>query len=373
MIYLDHHAATPLTPGVIEEIAAAHQHAWANPSSVHVAGRASRALLERARERIARAIGSAPADVVLTGGGTEACNLGIFGLVEPGPPGHVVASSIEHPAVTEAVRGLEARGWRVTWLGAPFGRGIAPDELDAALEPDTRLVALQWVNHETGTVLPVSEYGVICRERRVRLFVDATQALGKLVVDVRALGADAAAFASHKIGGPAGAGALWVRRGLDPLPLLVGGEQERGRRAGTPDVIAQVGFGAACARLLQRLDEQPRLAGLRDRLEAELIGLGAERNAPESERVATATNLYFAGRRTDVLVAALDVEGVAASSGAACSSGKSEPSPVLLAMHADEPARANASIRFSFGPENVETDVDFTVDCLQRILGRRGR
>jgi cysteine desulfurase len=392
VIYLDHHAATPILPSVQREMLEAQAHAWANPSSVHAAGRASRALLERARERIAEAIGARPADLVLTAGGTEACNLAIFGAAtfasaeRAGPSmraaderdgrvaGELLGTRIEHPAVAEALRALATRnGWQLTWLD--IARGVAPsaDLFARTLGPNSRLAALQWVNHETGTLLPVAAYAAACRARGVLSFVDATQALGKVPVDVEALGADYVAFAAHKIGGPAGAGALWVRRGVPLESLSIGGSQERGRRAGTPDVLAQVGFGAACEALETRLADQPRIARLRDRLEASLIELGAKRNAADGERVATAANLYFPGRRSDVLIAALDLEGLAASSGAACSSGKSEPSPVLLAMHPDEPDRATSSIRLSFGPETSEIDVDFAINCIRRVLARSAR
>jgi cysteine desulfurase len=398
VIYLDHHAATPLLPAAARAMEEVRSQAWANPSSVHGAGRASRALLERARDRVAAAIGAAPADLVLTAGGTEACNLGVIGGAlaavgggaasspsstrdggsAPGvAAGWISATRIEHPAVTEAISSLAARfGFGVRWIDVP--RGVAPraDALDLALDEAAAagcLAILQWVNHETGTVLPVRDYAARCRARGVRLFVDATQALGKIPVDVEALGADYVAFASHKVGGPAGAGALWVRRGAPLESLSLGGAQERGRRAGTPDVVAQVGFGAACENLAARLGAQARIAALRDRIEATLLELGAVRNADAGERVSTVTNVWFPSLRSDVLVAALDVEGVAASSGAACSSGKSEPSPVLLAMHPDEPQRATGSIRFSFGPETSETDIDFAITAIRKVLTRQRR
>lgn len=350
-------------------MADAEAHAWANPSSVHTAGRASRALLERARERIARAIHAAPADLVLTGGGTEACNLGVFGAAE-GAVGSFISTRIEHPAVTEPLRELERRSWRATWIETPGGAAPDPSALAALLASKPTLAAIQLVNHETGTVLPAAAYTARCRALGVRVFVDATQALGKLPVDVEALGADYVALAAHKIGGPAGAGALWVRRGAPLASLSVGGSQERGRRAGTPDTRAQVGFGVACAVLEERLADQPRIGRLRDRLEAALLGLGARRNADRGERVATVTNVWFPGLRSELLVAALDVEGVAASSGAACSSGKSEPSPVLLGMHPGEPERADSSVRFSFGPETTESDIDFAVSAIRKVLAR---
>jgi cysteine desulfurase len=273
--------------------------------------------------------------------------------------------------VSAALRALEASARaRCHWLAVPSGLPPDAETFAAALGPTTHLAAMQWVNHETGTVLPVADYAARCRERGVRLFVDATQALGKLPVDVQALGADLVALASHKIGGPAGAGALWVRRGTELASLLLGGSQERGRRAGTPDVLAQVGFGAACVQLPERLASQPRLGQLRDRLEAHLLELGAIRNASAGPRVATVTSCSWPSQRADILLAALDVEGLAASSGAACSSGKSEPSAVLLAMHPDEPSRAGTSTRFSFGPETTDMHIEFAMDALSRVHAR---
>jgi cysteine desulfurase len=232
------------------------------------------------------------------------------------------------------------------------------------------LVAVQWVNHETGTVLPVGEYAALCRRAGVPLFVDATQAAGKLPIDVRALGADLLALASHKLGGPAGAGALWVRRGLDVAPLVRGGAQERGRRAGSPDVTSAVGFGAACDVLSGRLAAQRALASLRERTEAQLRELGGVINAARGPRAATVTNASFAGRRGSELVAALDLEGVCVASGAACSSGLDQPSPVLLAMHSEQPWRASAALRLSFGPETTDREAETAVAALRRVLSR---
>jgi cysteine desulfurase len=198
----------------------------------------------------------------------------------------------------------------------------------------------------------------------------ATQAAGKLAIDVRTLGADLLALASHKLGGPAGAGALWVRRGLELEPRTVGGAQERGRRAGSPDVAGAVGFGAACAALPERIAAQPALAALRERVEARLREMGAVVNGALGPRAATVTNASFAGRRGSELVAALDLEGVCAASGAACSSGLDQPSPVLLAMHSDEPWRATAALRLSFGPETSEAEAEAALGALRRVLAR---
>lgn len=370
-VYLDHHAATPIDPRVRAALAEPDALAWANPSSVHAEGRKSRALLERARAQLAQAIGAADADVVWTSGGTEACNLGVHGMLAARERAHVVTTAVEHPAVAEPLRSLEQRGViRVTRLALPEGRAPEPDALLEALSEPTALCALQWVNHETGTILPVERYAAVCRERGVPCFVDATQAFGKLPLSIEALGADLVALASHKIGAGAGAGALWVRRGLDLQPLSHGGSQERGRRGGTPDVRAAVGFGVASSLIGERLSDMPRLARLRDRLELGLLQLGAVRNAAAGPRVATCSNVYWPGRRSDALVPALDLEGVAISAGSACSSGTGEPSPVLLAMHPEESERAQASTRFSFGREVGEIDVDFALDRCARVVAR---
>jgi cysteine desulfurase len=372
VIYLDHHAATPLCAAARVAMAEAMDHAWANPASVHGAGRKARALLERARAQVAAAVGADPVELILTSGGTEACNLGIRGAGVDG--GHIVTTAIEHPAVTKAVArcAIECDA-TVSVLSVPEGDPPSAEQLRAELRPDTRLVAVQWVNHETGTVLPVGEYARACRQARVPLFIDATQALGKLPCELRALGADLVAFAAHKIGGPAGAGALWVRRGFELEPLLEGGAQERGLRAGSPDLLSAVGFGAACTQLASRLAAQPRLSELRERAELATAELGAAINGTAATRVATACNASFSGARGDELVAALDLEGVQVASGAACSSGLSAPSPVLRAMYPSEPWRAESALRLSFGPETTETELENAIVSLAKVLARARR
>jgi len=366
VIYLDHHAAAPAPDAVRHAMEEAAAVAWANPSSTHAAGRASRQLLEAAREDVAESIGAAAADVVLTGGGTEACNLGIRGLAAGRD--RVVTSQVEHPAVAESVRRLGNEGREVIALSVAEGRPPGPDELAPYLGPKT-LVAIQWVNHETGTTFPIHEYAKACRERQARLFIDATQALGKVRVDVGALGADAVAVAAQKIGGPAGAGACWVRRGLEVEPLLDGGSQERGRRPGTPDTLSMVGFGAACRLTETRLRQQPRLTELRDRIESRLLPLGCVLNGG-APRTGTVSNLSFRGWKGPLLVAALDMEGVCLSTGAACSSGLQEPSAVIRAMYPDEQWRAGSAVRISLGIETTEPDIETASQTFQRVLAR---
>ena len=368
MIYLDHHAAAPTPDPVRQAMHEAAAAAWANPSSTHAAGRAARQLLEMAREDVATSIGAEAADVVLTGGGTEACNLGLRGLARS--RSRVLTSQVEHPAVAESVRRLGAEGREVISLRVAGGRPPSGDELAAHLGPNT-LVAIQWVNHETGTVFPIHEYAEACRERDALLFVDATQALGKVPVDVGALRADAVAVAAVKIGGPAGAGACWVRRGLTLEPVLAGGSQERGRRPGTPDTLSMVGFGAACRLTVHRLAQQAQIARLRDSLENELLQLGAVPNGV-APRTGTVSNLSFRSWKGPLLAAALDLEGICLSTGAACSSGLEEPSAVIRAMYPDEQWRAGSAVRISLGMETTERDIETASQAFQRVLAREG-
>lgn len=367
MIYLDHHAAAPVPPGVQEAMSEASSIAWANPSSVHQAGRASHRLLETARDQIAAAIGATPADLVITGGGTEACNLGIRGLAEGRT--RVVTTEVEHPAVAQTVRQLERTGGlEAIRLSARDGQAPAPEELASHLGPST-LVAIQWVNHETGLRFPVEDYATACQEHGAGLFVDATQALGKVSIDVESLGADAVALAAHKVGGPAGSGACWIRRGVELSLVTGGGAQERGRRPGTPDVASAVGFGAAAALTAHRLERQEAIGALRNRIELQLVELGGVPNRSEP-RVATVCNLSFRDWKGAVLVAALDVEGVCVSAGAACSSGLQAPSEILLATYPDAQWRAGSAVRISLGIETTDEDIDQALLAFRRVLAR---
>jgi cysteine desulfurase len=368
VIYLDHHAATPPAPGVSEAVASAQASAWANPSSVHAAGRAARALLEGTRREVASALGARAADVVLTGGATEACNLALRGIAQA-RPGRVITSAVEHPAVRETCRKLAEAGHELVELEVPRGIPFGTEQLAEALAGGAALVAVQWVNHETGAVLPIERYAEVCAAAGVPLVVDACQALGKLAISGDKIAA--LIVAAAKIGGPAGAAALLLDRGVEVSPWIHGGAQERGRRPGTQDVASHAGFGAALRELPGRLAAMPRLASLRDRLEEACIALGAVVNG-EGPRVATVTNVSFRGWRGDQLVAALDLEGLCASSGAACSSGVGEASPVLLAMYAAERWRAESALRLSLGPEVTASDVDEAIAVLRRVVPRGG-
>lgn len=360
-LYFDHHASAPVDPRVRAAMESARAAAWANPSSPHAPGRAARRLVEEARERIAAAVGASPADVVLTSGGTEACNLAVLG----GADGPILATPIEHHAIAAACAQRDVR-----WLEMPDGRPPAPDALPL---DGVSALAVQLANHETGTVFPVAEYAARARAAGVRTVVDAVAALGKLPLDVVELGAHAVALGSIKIGGPPGAGALWIARDAPLAARQLGGAQERGRRAGTPDVLALVGFGVAASLVAERLAAMPSIAGRRDRLERELVALGAVVNGADAPRVATVTDVSFAGWKGPRLVAALDLEGLYVSAGAACSSGVDEPSRVVAALAPDEPWRAEAAIRFSLGPDTSDRDVDDALAIVARVLHRKLR
>lgn len=372
MIYLDHHAATPLSHEAREAQVQAQARGWANPQSVHAAGRAARSLLEQARAQVAGAIGAKAADVVFTSGGTEACNLALFGLLPPEriAGASIVTTGIEHPAMGAAVKRWADAGAKVKLLDVLAGRAPDAETFAASLDQDTTLAVIQWVNHETGTLLPIADYARVAAERSVPLVVDACQAFGRVPIDVHALGVSALVVAASKVGGPKGAGALWIERCRELSPFFAGGAQEKGRRPGTPDVVGLAGFGGAAQHIAQRIERMSEVARLRDKLEQGAVALGGVVNASAGPRVASVTNLSFRGWRGEHLVAALDIEGVCASSGAACSSGLGAPSPVLLAMHPDEPWQAESALRMSLGPETTEDEVERALVVLQRVLAR---
>lgn len=365
-IYLDYAAGAPLLLEAREAMVEATAH-WANPSSAHALGRASRAICEQARVHVAGSIGAKAADIIFVSGGTEACNLGIDGLMNSSH--RIVTTAIEHPAVDEVLKDAESRGVEMVRLPCAGGQPPTIDAFAQAIR-SADLAVVQWVNHETGVVLPVEAYAAVCAERRVPLFVDAIAAHGRVPIDVDRLNASALALSGFKIGGPAGVGALWVRRGIDLAPQLRGGQQERGRRAGTPSPVAIAGYGAAARLLDARWDSADALAELGARLEQGLVALGAKINGAGGERVGTIVNASFVGWRSASLVAALDLEGICVSAGPACSSGVESPSVTISEMHSNEPERAASALRFSLGPSTTRESIDRSLHVLQRILPR---
>ncbi|HZI61818.1 MAG TPA: cysteine desulfurase family protein [Pyrinomonadaceae bacterium] len=381
-IYLDHSATTPVDPRVAAAMARALTENYGNPSSVHGFGQQARAAVDRARREVAALIGAKPNEIVFTSGGTEANNLAIRGLCEAAADygRHIVTSAIEHPSVRGVCDALEKRGWEITRLPVYDNGIVRLEDVNAAIRPDTVLVTLMWANNEIGTIQPIREVGDLIRERRgaqggqrhLWFHTDAVQAAGRLSLNVDEVGCDLLSMSAHKLYAPKGIGALYVRRGVRLAVQNVGGHQERERRAGTENVPAIVAFGEAAK--LAREEMYERVAhdsALRDRFESrvkQLIG-DVVMNGDREHRLSHLSNISFRFIEGEGLLINLDLEGVAVSTGSACSSGTLEPSPVIRALGvSDEVARG--SIRFSFGKNNTEADVDYVVDVLSRAVER---
>lgn len=379
MIYLDWNATTPPHPDVIEAMAQAQRGSWANPASVHGPGRLARARLDDAREALAALTGYHPRDVVLTSGGTEANNLALtsaFSCLGGGGGGVLVLSHLEHPSVVRTAEALAARGVTLGWARPDASGVVTPEAVADALEASTqvegpRLVALQSANHETGVIQPVAEVAALCARRGALLHVDAVQAVGKLSPEAWT-GADSISVAAHKIRGPKGIGALITRPGLPVAPLLRGGSQERGLRPGTVDPVACAGLAAAAHRAVGGVARYAALASLRDALEAALLALAPAvvRNGTAA-RLPHVSNLSWPGWRGDELCAALDLEGIAVSSGSACSAGTAEPSPVITAVAGE--ARARGAVRASLGEDTTPADVAAAISAYERVISRAPR
>ena len=375
-VYLDNNATTPVLPEVLEAMRPYYAEHFGNASSIHHHGQETRAAVERARESVARLLGCRPAEVVFTSGGTEADNLAIFGLVRPGD--HVITSTIEHHAVLNSCKQLQERGVEVTSIPVSGKCLVDPDDVRRALRPHTKLVTIMMANNETGVIQPVEEIGKICSEADVYFHTDAVQAASKIPIRVKDIGCDLLSISGHKFHAPQGVGALFVRKGTILEPLFYGGSHERSRRAGTENVAGIVGLGKAADIALKGLDrgEDHETAALRDRLEQTILDQvesagvnGAGLNGERTPRVPNTTNIYFDYIEGEALVIALDLKGLAVSTGAACSSGAIEPSHVLTAMGL-RPDRARASLRFSLGKQNTADDVAFAEQLVPASVER---
>jgi len=364
--YLDYNATCPPLEAALDAQLEAARQACGNPSSLHWAGRNARRALDDARDALAAHVGAESGSVVFTSGGTEANNLAISGYCATQKPGHIITTAIEHPAVLQPVDRLEEAGWQVTRLRPARNGAISSDDVASAMRDDTRLVAVMAANNETGVVQPVAEIGAMCRARGIMFLVDAVQVLGKSRVSLRDWQADFISLSAHKIGGPRGVGALIVRRGVSLREIAPGGGQERKRRSGTENVPGIAGFAAVLGGI-----DFASLAGIRDAFEAALVaqipdavifGQGAQRTPNTSM-------FCVPGLDGETLLMQLDLAGFAVASGSACSSGKREPSHVLLAMGATQ-EQARSSIRVSFGPANSIEDATALVSELGRIRQR---
>jgi cysteine desulfurase len=372
-IYFDHNATTPVDPAVAEIVGRVMAEDFGNASSVHHFGQRAKALIDDARSSVAALVGAEPSEVVFTSGGTESDNFALRGVaeaLEPTGRRHLVASSIEHEAVLNTLKALARRGWRTTLLPVPVSGIVQPAALDEALADDTAIVSVMHANNEIGTIQPVEELARIAHARGALFHTDAVQSVGKIPVDVRRLGIDLLSLSAHKFNGPKGVGALWIKRGARVTAILTGGKHERNRRAGTENVPAIAGLGVAARLAAQKLDgEAARVAALRDRLEEGILSRvpGTTVNGAREPRVPNTTNNSFDSVEAESLLIALDLEGVAVSTGSACSSGALEPSHVLRAMGLPAPRTQN-SIRFSLGAGNTNADVDFVVSKLPAIV-----
>jgi cysteine desulfurase len=372
-VYFDYNATTPPAAEVTEAVARATREQFGNASSVHYFGQQAKAVVDHARSAVAALVNGDPSEVVFTSGGTESDNFAIRGAaeaLEPTGRRHLIASAIEHEAVLNTLKALARRGWRTTLIPVDQKGGVSPDRLRELITDDTALVSVMHANNEIGSIQPIAELAAIAHERGALMHTDAVQSAGKIPVDVRALGVDLLSLSAHKFNGPKGAGALWVKRGARMQPILTGGKQERGRRAGTENVPALAGLGVAARLAANKLAaEGVRVGGLRDRLEAGILGTvpGAVVNGAPSPRVPNTTNISFNQIEAESLLIALDLEGIAVSTGSACSSGTLEPSHVLRAM--GFPAhRTQNSLRFSLGLFSTEEEVDRVIAVLPRLV-----
>ncbi|HEX8410343.1 MAG TPA: cysteine desulfurase family protein [Thermoanaerobaculia bacterium] len=366
-IYLDNNATTAIHPDVLSTLEGALRDTFGNASSIHREGQAARRLIEHARESVAHLVGATARDVVFTSGGTESNNAAIFGAVSPSERSHIVTSQIEHPSVAEAFRELERRGHEVTWLAPSRSGEVAAASVIEALRDDTRLVAVMLANNETGVVQPLAEIGAACRARGVHLHVDAVQAAGKIPIRVDDLGCDTLALSAHKLHAPKGIGALYVRRGLSLGALLHGGAQERRRRAGTENVPLAAAFGVAAA----LPSAAAQMESLRDAFESAVRALpfAITVNGAAARRLPNTSNITFHRADGEGIVIALDLSGVAVSTGSACSSGRVEPSPVLLAMGLS-PEDARSTVRFSLSRFTTAQEMTRVAELLRELVPR---
>jgi len=370
-VYLDNNATTPLLPEVFEAMRPYFAERFGNASSIHHHGRETRAAVERARESVAALLGCRAPEVVFTSGGTEADNLAISGLIHGGD--HVISSTIEHHAVLNSCKRLEAMGCEVTYVPVDSRGLVDPDDVRNALRPHTKLITIMMANNETGVLQPVEEIGKIAAEADVYFHTDAVQAAGKVPIDVNRIGCDLLSISGHKLHAPQGVGALYVRKGTILQPMLYGGSHERSRRAGTENVPGIIGLGKAAELAREGLQrgDLDRMSAQRDYIEKKIVSEieATGVNGAGAPRVPNTTNIHFDYIEGEALVIALDLKGLAVSTGAACSSGAIEPSHVLTAMGLP-PEIARASLRFSLGKQNTHEDVEFAIDLVPQTVSR---
>ncbi len=371
-VYLDHNASTPVHPEVVAAMLPYFSEVFGNPSSIHGFGRAAREAVDLARERIAGFLGVGPDELVFTSGGTESDNLSVKGLALARGRGHVITSQIEHHAVLRTCQVLEGQGFEVTYLPVDRYGMVDPDDVKRAIRPDTIAVSIMHANSEVGTIQPVQAIGALTRDHGIAFHVDAVQTFGKIPFDVHACGIDLLSFSSHKIYGPKGIAAAWIRKGTKMVAIQHGGDHERRRRAGTENVPGIVGLGKAVeVRRRDMAAEAARLRPLRDRLgEAVAARLPEVKlNGHPTERLPGTANLAFRHVESESIVLGLDLKGIGVSAGSACTAGHVEPSHVLVAMGVPVDW-AMGAVRFSLGHSTTADDIDYVIECLEPLVGK---
>lgn len=378
-IYLDHNATTSIHPAVVEAMQPWLTGHYGNPSSIHWAGRAANAALEKAREQVAALLNASVREIVFTSGGTEGDNFAIKGtaLQRAEQGRHIITTVVEHPAVLETCRALERQGWQVCYLPVDSQGNLDLVELEKNIHPETQLISVMWANNEIGNIYPITQISAIAKAHGICFHSDAVQAVGRLLVNVKEAGLDLAVLSGHKFGAPKGVGALFIKDGTRLEPLMHGGGQERHRRAGTSNLASIVGLGMACEIAgAQRQQNALHLVQLRERLQQGIrnciegvVFHGAQQN---HQRLPNTLNVSFAGISGESLLMSLDLKGIAVSSGSACSSGTLEPSHVIAALGV-APQLAQSSIRFSLGSNNTCAEIDRVIDELGVAVTRLRR
>lgn len=373
-VYLDHNATTPVALAVSDAVADTLRSCYGNASSIHFFGQSAKGKVDRARSDVAELVGGKPSEIVFTSGGTEADNLAIRGVAEVVQRSRhqLIASAIEHEAVLNTFKSLEKHGWTTTLLPVDQHGLIDPSDLENSLSKDTALVSVMHANNEIGTIQPIQRLAQLTHSHGALFHTDAVQSAGKIPINVQTLGVDLLSISAHKFNGPKGCGALWVKRGTRVVSTITGGRQERNRRAGTENVPAIVGMGVAARKTLDALDSSSKKIGsLRDKLELGILESVPNTvvNGASHSRISNTTNISFEGIEAEALLIALDLEGIAVSTGSACSSGTLEPSHVLKAMGFGS-RRIQNSIRFSLGSETTDTEIGHVLSVIPTVVSK---
>jgi cysteine desulfurase len=370
-LYFDNNATTPVAPEVLDEMLPYLRDYYGNPSSMHTFGGQLHRKVEEARARVAQLIGAEPEEIIFTSCGTESDNTALMSAVESLPGRrHIITTRVEHPAVLNFCKHLARKGYRVTFLPVNNYGQLSIDALLKAADEDTAVVSVMYANNETGNIFPIMQIGEVLREKRIVFHTDAVQTVGKIAIDVKKLPVDMLSLSGHKLHAPKGIGALFVRKGMRFFPYIIGGHQERGRRAGTENVASIIALGKACELAMQKLnDEVSYLTRLRDKLETALLQscLDARVNGDASSRLPNTTNISFEYVEGEAILLRLNEYGICASSGSACASGSLEPSHVLRAMGVPFTA-IHGSIRFSLSRYNTEAEVDKVIEVMPQII-----